>query len=56
VVQSFDDAVTEAARAAQPGDVVLLAPGCASFDQFGSYTERGERFALLARRAARAGK
>ncbi len=56
VVRSFDDAVTEAARAAQPGDVVLLAPGCASFDQFGSYTERGERFALLARRVARVGK
>ena len=53
VVESFDDAVTEAARAAEPGDLVLLAPGCASFDQFASYNERGERFALLARRAAR---
>ena len=56
VVSSFDDAVAEAALAAKPGDVVLLAPGCASFDQFGSYGERGERFAALARNAAKVGK
>jgi UDP-N-acetylmuramoylalanine--D-glutamate ligase len=43
----LDDAVRRAAAAAQPGEVVLLSPACASFDAFESYERRGERFAEL---------
>jgi UDP-N-acetylmuramoylalanine--D-glutamate ligase len=48
---SMDDAVVAADGIARPGDVVLLAPGCASFDMFDSYAERGDRFAESVRRA-----
>lgn len=40
----MSNVVRRAAGFAQPGDVVLLAPGCASLDMFASYGERGDRF------------
>lgn len=40
----LDDAVRRAAAVAQPGEVVLLSPACASFDAFESFEARGERF------------
>ncbi|GIW08250.1 MAG: UDP-N-acetylmuramoylalanine--D-glutamate ligase [Dehalococcoidia bacterium] len=47
---SFEGAVRRAIEAAEPGDVVLLSPACASFDQFRDYEERGEAFRDLVRR------
>jgi UDP-N-acetylmuramoylalanine--D-glutamate ligase len=41
---SLLEAVTEAAKNATAGDVILLSPACSSFDQFQNYQQRGERF------------
>jgi UDP-N-acetylmuramoylalanine--D-glutamate ligase len=46
---TLDRAVELAAQAARPGDVVLLAPACASFDQFENYEQRGRVFKELVR-------
>ncbi|MDB5027074.1 MAG: UDP-N-acetylmuramoylalanine/D-glutamate ligase [Candidatus Eremiobacteraeota bacterium] len=46
---SMEDAVTRAANLAEPGDVVLLSPGCASFDMFRSAEHRGELFVAAVR-------
>jgi UDP-N-acetylmuramoylalanine--D-glutamate ligase len=42
---SMDAAVHLASRFARPGDAVLLSPGCASFDWYANYAERGDDFA-----------
>jgi UDP-N-acetylmuramoylalanine--D-glutamate ligase len=42
---SLEEAVAAAARAARPGDTVLLSPACASLDMFRDYTHRGAAFA-----------
>lgn len=43
-VSSIEEAVATLATAAQPGEVVLLSPGCTSHDMFHGYEERGQRF------------
>jgi UDP-N-acetylmuramoylalanine--D-glutamate ligase len=43
----LEQAVSKAAKAAGAGEVVLLSPGCASFDQFADFEARGERFREL---------
>jgi UDP-N-acetylmuramoylalanine--D-glutamate ligase len=49
---SLDAAVTLAHALARPGDAVLLAPACASFDMFQSYADRGRRFVQAVERLA----
>ncbi len=49
---TLDRAVALARAAARPGDTVLLAPACASFDQFRDYGERGDVFQRLVREGA----
>lgn len=44
---SLRDALAIAVREAQPGDVVLLSPACASFDMFADYQDRGRQFKAL---------
>ncbi|MFY9560675.1 MAG: UDP-N-acetylmuramoyl-L-alanine--D-glutamate ligase [Terriglobales bacterium] len=41
---TLENAVRQASESAQPGDIVLLAPACASFDQFQNYEHRGRVF------------
>ena len=43
----LETAVRSAAKKARPGEIVLLAPACASYDQFHDFEERGEAFKRL---------
>ena len=42
-----EETILAAHRAAQPGDVVLLSPACASFDKFKNFMERGAAFKAI---------
>lgn len=46
-VQTLKEAIEDAAGAARPGDVVLLSPACAAFDQFKNFMVRGQTFKAL---------
>jgi len=50
--ETLDHALRKAQASAQPGDVVLLAPACASFDQFKNYEHRGQAFKEIVRALA----
>src|SRR5271157_2638672 len=47
--ETLENAIRKAHAVAQPGDVVLLAPACASFDQFKNYEHRGQVFKEMVR-------
>ncbi|MBN2212547.1 MAG: UDP-N-acetylmuramoyl-L-alanine--D-glutamate ligase [Sedimentisphaerales bacterium] len=47
LVDTFAQAVTDAAHAAQPGDAVILSPACASYDMFRNFEHRGQTFREL---------
>jgi UDP-N-acetylmuramoylalanine--D-glutamate ligase len=54
VSRELHTAVRDAARAAEPGDVVLLSPACASYDQFTDFEDRGDEFRRLVGELSRA--
>ena len=47
IFPGLDPAVEAAARVVRPGEVVLLAPGGTSFDEFVDFAARGDRFRAL---------
>jgi UDP-N-acetylmuramoylalanine--D-glutamate ligase len=47
--ETLENALRKANAVAEAGDVVLLAPACASFDQFKNYEERGRKFKEIVR-------
>jgi UDP-N-acetylmuramoylalanine--D-glutamate ligase len=53
--ETLERAVAHAAREARPGDVVLLSPACASYDQYESFEHRGDEFRRLVARLADTG-
>lgn len=52
---TLETAFNTAQDAAKPGETILLSPGCASFDQFRSFEERGERFMALFQESVQGG-
>ncbi len=54
--ETLENALRKANAGAQAGDVVLLAPACASFDQFKSYEHRGRVFKEIVRGLAETGE
>jgi UDP-N-acetylmuramoylalanine--D-glutamate ligase len=55
VLRDLEAALRYAAATAHAGDVVLLSPACASFDQYRNYEQRGEHFIELVARLKRGG-
>ena len=47
IMSSLNQAVASAHKIASPGDVILMSPGCASFDEFNNFEDRGEKFIAM---------
>ena len=56
ITERFEKAVRLAYESAGPGETVLLSPMCTSFDQFGSFEERGTAFKAIVRQLRQAGE
>lgn len=52
IFESLKEAVHHSARLAESGDIVLLSPGCSSFDMFKDYAHRGEEFQRIVKELA----
>ena len=50
ICETLERAVASSMREAQSGETVLLSPGCASYDQFENFGQRGEFFARLVKK------
>jgi UDP-N-acetylmuramoylalanine--D-glutamate ligase len=50
--ERMEDVIEQISAQLQSGDMVMLSPACASFDQFSNFMARGDRFAELARQYA----
>lgn len=55
-VDTLAEAVETAHAMAQPGDVVLLSPACASFDAYDNFEQRGEHFRRLVNELSSSGQ
>ena len=51
-VTDLSSAVKKAQLMAAPGDIVLLSPGCASYDEFSNFEERGNHFKSIIKNLA----
>ena len=47
IMSSLNQAVASAHKIATPGDIILMSPGCASFDEFNNFEDRGEKFMAM---------
>ena len=49
LVGTFEEAVLLAYQKSRSGDIIMLSPGCPSYDMFRNFEERGDRFAAAVR-------